>query len=84
MVPFFLRNSQQKFYPKKSHFGFFQKFKNYAETTLLIDKKIMAKEASYAAQQSLGRVKSSKVCANCLNFIFKQKFWVLFSKNHIF
>ena len=42
------------------HFGFFQLIKNYAETTLLIDKKIISQEASYAAQQSLRRVKSPK------------------------
>ena len=37
------------------HFGFFQLIKNYAKTTLLIDKKIMSQEASYAAQQCLKR-----------------------------
>ena len=42
------------------HFGFFQLIKNYAETILLIDKKIISKEAPYAAQQSLKRVKSPK------------------------
>ena len=42
------------------HFGFFQLIKNYAETTLLIDEKILSQEASYAAQQSLRKVKSSK------------------------
>ena len=42
------------------HFGFFQLIKNYAETTLLNDKKIISQEASYAAQQSLKRVKSTK------------------------
>ena len=30
-------------------FGFFQLIKNYAETTLLIDTKIISQEASYAA-----------------------------------
>ena len=43
------------------HFGFFQLIKNYAETTLLIDEKIISQEASYAAQQSLRRVKSPKI-----------------------
>ena len=52
------------------HFGFFQIIKNYAETTLLIDTKIISQEASYAAQQSLRKVKSPKICANCLKFIF--------------
>ena len=66
------------------HFGFFQLIKNYAETTLLNDKKIISQEASYAAQQSLRRVKSTKICANCLKFIFKQNFLVLYSKNHIY
>ena len=42
-------------------FGFFQLIKNYAETTLLIDKKIISQEASYAAQQSLRWVKSPKI-----------------------
>ena len=42
------------------HFGFFQLIKNYAEITLLIDKNIILLEASYAAQQSLRRVKSPK------------------------
>ena len=42
------------------HFGFFQLIKNYAETTLLIDEKIISQEASYAVQQSLRRVKSPK------------------------
>ena len=52
------------------HFGFFQLIKNYAETTLLIDEKIISQEASYAAQQSIRRVKSPKICANCLKFLF--------------
>ena len=42
------------------HFSFFQLIKNYAETTLLNDMKIISQEASYAAQQSLRRVKSPK------------------------
>ena len=42
------------------HFGFFQLIKNYAETISLIDKKVISQEASYAAQQSLKRVKSPK------------------------
>ena len=42
------------------HFGFFQFLKNYAENTLLIDKKVISQEASYTAQQSLRRVKSPK------------------------
>ena len=41
-------------------FGFFQLIKNYAETTLLIDEKIISQEASHAVQQSLRRVKSPK------------------------
>ena len=41
-------------------FGFFQLNKNYAETTLLNDKKNISQEAPYAAQQSLRRVKSPK------------------------
>ena len=66
------------------HFGFFQLIKNYAETTLLIDQKNISQEAYYAAEQSLRRVKSPKISAKCLKIIFKQKFWVLFSKNHIY
>ena len=42
------------------HFSFFQLIKNYAETTLLNDKKSISQEASYAAQQCLRRVKSTK------------------------
>ena len=64
------------------HFSFFQLIKNYAETTLLIDKKILSQEASYAAQQSLTKVKSPKICATCLKFIFKHRFWDLYN-NHI-
>ena len=61
MIPFFLQNSQQNFTSKIGHFGFFQLIKNYAETILLIDKKKISQEASYAAQQSLIRgVKSPK------------------------
>ena len=54
------------------HFGFFQLMKNYTETTLLIDEKIISQEACYIAQQSLRRVKSPKICANFLKFVFKQ------------
>ena len=54
------------------HFVFFQLIKNYTETILLIDKNIISQEAPYAAQQNLRRVKSPKLCANCLKFIFKQ------------
>ena len=32
------------------HFGFFQLIKNYAETTLLIDKKILLQEAIEKSQ----------------------------------
>ena len=69
-------------------FGFFQLINNYAETTLLIDKKIISQEASHAAQQSFRKVKSPKARANCLKFIFKQRFWVLLVKitfidNHV-
>ena len=60
MVPFFPENLNKNFTPKMGHFGFFQLIKNYAETTLLIDMKIISQEASYAAQQSLRRVKSPK------------------------
>ena len=42
------------------HFGVFHLIKNYAETILLIDKKITSQEAFYAVQQCLGRVKSPK------------------------
>ena len=65
MVPVFLRNSQQNFYPKNGSF-FFQLIENYAETTLLInfDEKIISQEASHAAQQSLRKVKSPKICEN--------------------
>ena len=54
------------------HFGFFQLIKNYAETILLLDKKIISQEASYAVQQSLNRVKPPKNCANRLKYIFNR------------
>ena len=60
MVPFFSEILNESFTPKMGHFGFFQLIKNYAETNLLIEKKIVSQEASYAAQQSLLRVKSPK------------------------
>ena len=50
------------------HFGFFQLTKSYAETILLIDKKIISQEALYAAQQSLRRVKSPKTSKREKNF----------------
>ena len=81
---FFSEILNQNFTPKKGHFGFFQLIKNYAETTLLIDEKFISLEASSAAQQSLGRVKSPKICANCFKFDFKQRFCVLYSKKHIY
>ena len=56
--------------------SFFPLIKNYAETTLLIDEKIISQEAFYAVQQSLRRVKSPKICINCL----KERFCVLYSK----
>ena len=77
MMPFFLKFSEilnQIFTPKTGHFGFFQLIKNYAKTILLIDKNIISLEASYAAQQNLRRVK----------FVFQQRFWVLYKKNHIY
>ena len=63
---FFSEILNKDFTPKMCHFGFFQSIKNYAETTLIIDKKIISKEAPYAAQESLRKVKSPKICANCL------------------
>ena len=80
---FFSEIRNKNFTSKMGHFGFFQLIKNYAETTLLIDKIIISQEISYAAQQSLTRVKSPKICANCLKSVCKQRFWVLYSKNHI-
>ena len=62
MVQFFLRNAQPKFYPKNGSFGFFQLIKNYAETTLLIDRKYISQEAFYTAQQNSIRIKSRKTC----------------------
>ena len=84
MVPFFSEILYKNFTLKMGYFGFFQLIKNYAETTLLIDKKTISQEASHAAQQSLRRVISPKICANCVKFVFKQRFWVLYSKNHIY
>ena len=81
---FFSEILNKIFAPKVGHFGFFQLIKNCAETTLLIDMKVISQEAYYAVQQSLRGVKFPKICANCLKFIFKQRFWVLYSKNHIY
>ena len=64
MVLFFLPNSQQKFYPKNGSFWLFSINQKYAETTLLIDKKIISQEASYAAQQSLRRFNLQKFAQN--------------------
>ena len=61
---FFSEILNKNFTPKMGHFGFCQLIKNYAETTLLIDKKIISQEASHAAQQSLTRVKSPKTSIN--------------------
>ena len=66
------------------HFRFFQLIKNDAETAFLIDEKYMSQEASYIAQQNLRRVKSPKTCAKCLKVVCKQRFLVLYSKNHIY
>ena len=78
---FFFEILNQNCTPKLSHFGFFQLIKNYAETTLWINQKIISQEASYAAQKSLRRVKSPKNGADCLIFFLKPRFWVLYSKN---
>ena len=50
------------------YFGCIQLIKNYAETTLLIDKKIISQETSYAAQPSLKKVKSPKTSIREKNF----------------
>ena len=60
MVQFFLRNSQPEFYHTHGSFWLFHLFKNYAETTVLIDKKIISQDATDAVQQSFRRVKSPK------------------------
>ena len=54
------------------HFGFFQLIKNYAETIIIIDMKIISQEASYAVQQSLGRIKFPKICAKCLKLFLNR------------
>ena len=61
---FFSEIINKNFTPKMGYFGFFQLIKNYAETTLLIDMKILSQEASYTAQQSLRSVKSPKTSIN--------------------
>ena len=68
MVSFSSEILNKKFSPKMGHFGFFQLIKNYAETILLIDKKIISQEAPHAAQQSLRRVKSPKTSIREKNF----------------
>ena len=46
---FFSEIFNQNFIPKLENFGFFQLIRNFAETTLLIDKKLMSQEAFYTA-----------------------------------
>ena len=65
---FFPEILNKHFTPKMGRFGFFQLIKNYAETTLLIDTKIISQKASYATQQSLRRVKSPKTSIREKNF----------------
>ena len=65
------------------HFGFFQLIKNYAETTLLIDKIIISQETSYAAQPSLRRVKSPKISANCLKKFLNRDSGFYIVKSHL-
>ena len=72
MMPFYLQILNKKNTPKIGNFDFFHLIKNYAETILSIEEKIKSQEAPHAAQQSLRRVKSPKICANCSKFVFKQ------------
>ena len=80
MVQFFSEILNQNFTPKMDHFGFFQLIKNYTETILLIDEKHISQETSYTAQQSSRKVESQK---SFVKFVFKQTFWVLYSKNRV-
>ena len=66
---FFSEVLNKIFTPKSGSFWRFQLIKNYAETTLLIDKKIIPQKASYAAQQSLRKVKSPKTSIRKKHFI---------------
>ena len=72
MNQFFLRNFQPKFYPKKCLFGFFQLIKSYAETIMSIDEKYLSQETSQTAQQSFRKLKSPKICVNCLKFVLNK------------
>ena len=56
------------------HFDFFQIIKNYAETILLIDKKMISQEAPYAAQQSLTKGYISKNLRKLFKIYFKTEF----------
>ena len=51
----------QFFTPKYGHIGFVELIKNYAETALLVNKKIISQEAYCTAQQSSSRVESPKI-----------------------
>ena len=72
MVQFFSEILNQNFTPKMGHFWFFQLIKNYTETTLLIDEKIISQEASYIAQQSLRRDKLNflELCFAVFSLVF--------------
>ena len=65
------------------HFGFFERIKKYAETTLVMDKKMISQEASYTAQQSLTRNKSPKNCANYLKYILNRDSGFYIEKSHL-
>ena len=82
MVPFFPESFNKNFTPKMGHFGFFQLIKNCAEINLLIDKKIISQEASYAAQQGLRRVKSPKMNAHL--YILEHDFFPEIKKSPIY
>ena len=47
---------------------------------MLIDDKVISKEASFTAQQSLGRVKFFYPLGERFKFVFKQRFCVLYNK----
>ena len=49
---FFSEVLNQHFTPRMGHLDFFQLIKNYAGTTLVVDKEDISQEASYTAQQT--------------------------------
>ena len=55
------------------HFAFFQLIKNYAETTLLIDKKYISQEASHTANKAIEDLNLRKLVQEKIVLLDSQK-----------